>query len=166
VRLIFTFLSIVYIAGIFLCADSPVVSVLAPFNPYSLLHIPLYGILTVLLIFSFFPFNLKTNVPKGLNDSNHPNITNDNNVLNVLRIYTLTHLRIDAYTRVRFLISGFIALIVAIADEIHQSFIPTRDASVIDVFLDAVGIVLILFLIVQLYKKKKILRTQLTQSAN
>jgi len=168
VRLIFTFLSIAYIAGIFLWADSPVVSVLAPFNPYSLLHIPLYGILTVLLIFSFFPFNLKTNVPNGLNDSNHPNITNDNNVLNVLRIYTLTHLRInasthlriDAYTCVRFLISGFIALIIAIADEIHQSFTPTRDASIIDVFLDAVGIVLTLFLIVTLYKKKKFLKTE------
>jgi VanZ family protein len=138
VRLIFTFLSIVYIAGIFLWADSPVVSVLAPFNPYSLLHIPLYGILTVLLIFSFFPLKFKRN---DLNDLN-------------------------ASSPIRFIIPGVISLIVAIADEIHQSFIPTRDASVIDVFLDAVGIVLILFLIVQLYKKKKILRTQLTQSAN
>jgi hypothetical protein len=145
-RLIFTFLSITYIAGIFLWADSSVVSYLAAFNPYSLLHIPLYGILTVLLIFSFFPLKFKSNALNARNPS--------------------THLRIDAYTRVRFLISGFIALIVAIADEIHQSFIPTRDASVIDVFLDAIGIVLILFFIVQLYKKKKILRTQLTQSAN
>jgi hypothetical protein len=147
-KLIFTFLSITYIAGIFLWADSSVVSYLAAFNPYSLLHIPLYGILTVLLIFSFFPLKFKSNALNARNPS--------------------THLRIDAYTRVRFLISGFIALIliVAIADEIHQSFIPTRDASVIDVFLDAIGIVLILFFIVQLYKKKKILRTQLTQSAN
>jgi hypothetical protein len=153
-RLIFTFLSITYIAGIFLWADSSVVSYLAAFNPYSLLHIPLYGILTVLLIFSFFPLKFKSNALNARNPSTH------------LRINASTHLRIDAYTRVRFLISGFSALIVAIADEIHQSFIPTRDASVIDVFLDAVGIVLILFLIVQLYKKKKILRTQLTQSAN
>jgi VanZ family protein len=73
---------------------------------------------------------------------------------------------LNASSPIRFIIPGVISLIVAIADEIHQSFIPTRDASVIDVFLDAVGIVLILFLIVQLYKKKKILRTQLTQSAN
>lgn len=146
-RLIFTFLSIVYIAGIFLWADSHMVSVLAPFNPYSLLHIPLYGILTVLLIFSFFPLKFKRNDSNDLNDLNEPNDLN-------------------ASLPIRFIIPGVISLIVAIADEIHQSFIPTRDASVIDVFLDAVGIVLILFLIVQLYKKKKILRTQLTQSAN
>jgi hypothetical protein len=153
VRLIFTFLSIVYIAGIFLCADSPVVSVLAPFNPYSLLHIPLYGILTVLLIFSFSPFNLKTNVPNG------PNVLN---VLNLpCEMQSLFHRgdpngqRIKTSTRVRFLISGFIALIVAIADEIHQSFIPTRDASITDVFLDAVGIVLVIYLILWFYKIEK-----------
>ncbi len=151
-RLIFTFLSIAYIAGIFLWADSPVVSDLAPFNPYSLLHIPLYGILTILLIFSFFPFNFKTNVPNVLNDPNHPNVTNEHNVINERN--ASTHLRINTYTRVRFLISGFIALIVAIADEIHQSFIPTRDASILDVFLDFVGIVLVLFLVYRLAKGK------------
>jgi hypothetical protein len=161
VRLIFTFLSIAYIAGILLWADSPVVSVLAPFNRYSLLHIPLYGILTVLLIFSFFPLKFKSNVLNVHNDSNVPNHPNGHNVPNDLN--GSTHLRIDAYTRVRFLISGFIALIIAIADEIHQSFIPTRDASIIDVFLDAVGIVLTLFLIVQLYKNKKFLKTELRQ---
>ncbi|MCJ7784563.1 MAG: hypothetical protein MUP41_11570, partial [Desulfobacterales bacterium] len=36
-------------------ADSPMVSELAQFNPYSILHIPVYGILTVLLFFSFMP---------------------------------------------------------------------------------------------------------------
>ena len=61
---------------------------------------------------------------------------------------------------VRLFISGVISLIVGIADEIHQSFIPTRDASIIDVFLDGVGIVLTLFLIVQLYKKKKFLKAE------
>ena len=145
-------------------ADSPLVSDLAPFNPYSLLHIPLYGILTILLIFSFFPFNFKTNVSNVLNDPNHPNLTNEHNVISERN--ASTHLRINTYTRVRFLISGFIALIVAIADEIHQSFIPTRDASIIDVFLDAVGIVLTLFLFVQLYKKEKFLKNELRQLAN
>ena len=49
--------------------------------------------------------------------------------------------------------SGFIALIVAIADEIYQSSISIRDASTTDVFLDFVGIVLALFAIVHLYKR-------------
>jgi hypothetical protein len=156
-------LSIAYIVGIFLWADSPVVSVLAPFNPYSLLHIPLYGILTVLLIFSFSPFNLKTNVPNG---PNVLNVLNEPNASTHPRIVPFTPLRfndlndpngqrIKTSTRVRFLISGFIALIVAVADEIHQSFIPTRDASVIDIFLDAVGIVLVIYLILWFYKIKK-----------
>ena len=101
-RLLCTLLSIAYIAAIFLWADSPVVSVLAPFNPYSLLHIPLYGILTILLIFSFFPFNFKTNVSNVLNDLNHPNLINER----------------DASTHLRFLFPEIIALIVAIADEI------------------------------------------------
>jgi hypothetical protein len=142
-RLFFSILSIIYIAMIFLWADSPVVSDLAPFNPYSLLHIPLYGILTFLLIFSFFPFNFKTNVPNILND---PNVTNERNAS--------THSRIIASTRNRFFISGMVALIVAIADEIYQSFIPTRDASILDVFLDFVGIVLVLFLVYRLAKGK------------
>ena len=45
----------------FIFADSSVVSTLAAFNPYSLLHIPLYGILTVLLIFSFMPLKFNFN---------------------------------------------------------------------------------------------------------
>jgi hypothetical protein len=151
-RFFFRVLSVVYIAGIFLWADSPLLSDLAPFNPYSLLHIPLYGILTVLLIFSFFPFDLKTNVPNG------PNVLN---VLNLpCEMQSLFHRgdpngqRIKTYTRVRFLIPAFIALIVAIADEIHQSFIPTRDASVTDVFLDAVGIILAIVLLLRVYKNR------------
>jgi hypothetical protein len=135
-RYFFTFLSIIYIAAIFLLADSHVVSELAPFNPYSLLHIPLYGILTVLLIFSFLPLNFKSNVTNVLNEHN-----------------ASTHQRINALARI--LVAGFIALIVAIADEIHQSFIPTRDASITDVFLDCVGITLALGFISQLHKKRE-----------
>lgn len=131
-RILCTVLSIAYIAGIFLWADSPVVSDLAPFNPYSLLHIPLYGILTMLLTFSFIPFKLKPKDPMSQSPSN-----------------SMTQL-----ICIRLFISGAIALIVGIADEIHQSFIPRRDASITDVLLDAVGIVLMLFLIVQLYKRK------------
>ncbi len=126
-RLIFSILSIAYIAMIFLWADSPVVSDLAPFNPYSLLHIPLYGILTMLLIFSFLPIKLAY-----INQKGQRNQKNQKN----------------------YFISGLIALIVAIADEIHQSFIPTRDASILDVFLDFVGIIIVLFLVYRLAKGK------------
>jgi len=124
-RLLCTFLSIAYIAMIFLWADSPVVSDLAPFNPYSLLHIPLYGILAILLIFSFLPIKL-----------NHNNQRNQINQRN-------------------YFIVGLVAFGIAIADEIHQSFIPTRDASLLDVLLDFFGIALTLFLLSQLHKKRK-----------
>ena len=115
-RIFFSILSIVYIAGIFLFAGSSVVSDLSPFNPYSLLHIPLYGILTILLILSLVPI---TQLPN----------------------YLIT----------RFLVVGFIALIVAIADEMHQAYVPGRDASVTDVLLDFVGIILVLFLFFRLF---------------
>jgi VanZ family protein len=113
-NIFFTTLSVAYIAGIFLFADSTVVSDIATFNPFSLLHIPLYGILTLLLHFSFSPF-------KG-------------NPLIKANLF-------------RFLIVGLIASGVAIADEIHQVYIPGRDASTVDVLLDILGISLCIFLI-------------------
>ena len=132
-RIFFSILSIVYIAGIFLFADSPVVSDMSAFNPYSLLHIPLYGILTALLIFSFVP--LKFNSSNPINPSN---------------------------LRTRFLPPGGIALIVAIADEIHQAYLPGRDASITDVLLDLVGIVIVIFFASQLFRKKESPKTRLT----
>ncbi len=149
-RLIFSILSVVYIAIIFLWADSPVVSDLAPFNPYSLLHIPLYGILTILLILSFFPLRFKGNTLNAHDVLNEPNGHNDPNVTNGCDASTLS--RFNALTRL--FVAGIIALAVAIADEIHQSFIPTRDASILDVFLDFVGIALVLFLVYRLAKSK------------
>ena len=130
-RLFFTILSIAYIVGIFLLADSSVVSNLSYFNPYSLLHIPLYGILTFLLIFSFVP--LKFN---STNPSNPSNPTNPSNPI------------------AHFLIPGGIALIVAVADEIHQAYVPGRDASIPDVLLDLCGIALVLFFFFRILKTK------------
>ena len=49
----FTVLSAAYIFGIFFLADSSAVSQIGEFNPYSLLHIPLYGVLTGLLLLAF-----------------------------------------------------------------------------------------------------------------
>ena len=116
-KFVFRLLSIGYMAGIFLLADSSVISDLSPFNPYSILHIPLYGILTLLLVFSFIPLKSCS-----------------------------THLTHSTYST-GFVIAGVIALTVAIADEVHQAFIPGRNGSVVDVFLDVVGIGLCLFII-------------------
>jgi VanZ like family len=133
-RIFFSILSIAYIAGIFLFADSSVVSTLAAFNPYSLLHIPLYGILTVLLIFSFVPL---TQLP--VNSLNRRNQRNERNQRNQRNFYFLP---------------GGIASVVAIADEIHQAYVPGRDASITDVLLDLVGIILVLFFFSRLLKPK------------
>ena len=141
-NLLFSFLSAAYICAIFLFADSSVVSGLSTFNPLSILHIPLYGTLTVLLIFTFVPFNFshfirifRRNV---LNDLNGPSPIN------------------ALHTRFRFFIAGVISLMVSIADEYHQSFIPTREASVTDVLLDFVGIGLAILLVSKFLKWQRI----------
>ena len=131
----FRVLSCVYIAGIFLLADSPMVSDVAPFNPYSLLHIPLYGILTLLLILSF-----PTQRKRFVNPTNSGNSTNSINSINPSNLSN-------------YFVAGIIALVVAIADEIHQAYIPNRNASVIDVFLDVVGIVLCILVIQRVRRK-------------
>jgi hypothetical protein len=114
---LFSILSLSYIAAIFLLADSPVVSDIAAFNPYSLLHIPLYGILTLLLIFS-------TGSSISIHRGDSTNSTNPINPINSRNLF----------------IAGLIALVVAVADEIHQAYIPNRNASIIDVLLDVIGI--------------------------
>jgi VanZ family protein len=90
------------------------VSDMASFNPYSLLHIPLYGILTLLLILSLPPS--KGKFGNTINSSNPSNSRN-------------------------YFFAGIIALVVAIADEIHQAYLPNRNASFTDVLLDVVGII-------------------------
>jgi VanZ family protein len=116
-----------------------VVSDLSSFNPYSLLHIPLYGILTALLIFSFVPF--KFNSTYQINQRNQRNQRNWKNF---------------------YLLPGGIALIVAIADEIHQAYVPGRDASLTDVLLDMAGIGIVIFFTSQLFRKKESPKTRLT----
>ena len=138
-NILFSILSIVYISAIFILAGSPIVRILAPFNLYSLLHIPLYGILTFLLIFSVVPLSFKKNVPNDQNVLNDPNVQ-----------------RINASTHVRFLVVGVIALGVGIADEIHQAYVPGCDASITDVLLDFVGIALVLFFAFRFLKTKTI----------
>ena len=119
-RSVFRLFSVAYIGAIFFFADSSVISDLSPFNPYSLLHIPLYGILTLLLFFS-----ISSSKPVAKNSVNSTNSTGST----------------------RFLIVGLVATMVGVADEIHQAYIPGRNASMADVFLDMVGIALCLFII-------------------
>ena len=140
-RFFFKLASAAYISGIFLFAGSPIVERLGQFNPYSLLHIPLFGILTLLLIFSKWS-SIFTNRGNPANSTNSKDPTNPTNSKNPTNSSNLA-------------VAGIIALVVAIADEIHQSFIPFRDASVTDVFLDLIGVLLALSLIFYLYRKKK-----------
>jgi hypothetical protein len=142
-NILFSILSIVYISAIFILAGSPIVRILAPFNLYSLLHIPLYGILTALLILSFVPIKIKSTKPI--------NPTNSTNPINSINSTT------------RFLVVGVIALGVGIADEIYQAYVPGRDASITDVLLDMVGIILVLFFVLLFHKKQKSLKSQSTQ---
>ena len=138
-RILFSILSIAYIAGIFLFADSSVVSDLSTVNPYSILHIPLYGILTVLLIFSFLPREMRPALWQ-------------HRYCSIGSLFHWGHLPNNLMTHL--LIVGLIALGVGIADEIHQAYVPGRDASVTDVLLDMVGIILALLFIPWLLKTK------------
>jgi hypothetical protein len=131
----FRVLSAAYIAGIFLMADSPMVSDVAPFNPFSLLHIPLYGILTLLLILSFFQKR-----KRFINPTNSINLSREMRPA-PCSVETTTSGSLFHWDSTSYLIAGSIALVVAIADEIHQAYLPNRNASVIDVLLDLVGIV-------------------------
>jgi VanZ family protein len=105
----FAVLAAAYIFGIFFFADSSVVSRIDEFNPYSLLHIPLYGLLTALLLLTFSP-------KKG----------------------TILAFHYQG--------AAWIAVAVGVLDEVHQAYIPSRDASITDVLLDILGIGLVVLL--------------------
>ncbi|MEA3431391.1 MAG: VanZ family protein [candidate division WOR-3 bacterium] len=116
----FGLISTVYIALIFLLAGLPGgLRLISRFNPLSLLHIPLYGLLTFFLIRTFLP---KRGDP-------------------LIRSFRLTL----AFTT-------FLALLVAVLDELHQVHIPGREASGWDVGLDAAGIFLAMLLYTRLKK--------------
>lgn len=146
---IFMVLSATYISGIFLFADSSLVSELSTFNPYSLLHLPLYGILTLLLFFSLNSFKSKRKIDSNTCLPHGPSIKNV--------VQSTDDPRPEYNSKGRnscFFVVGLVGLTVAIADEIYQSYIPGRDASVTDVFLDLSGIILTLFFIFQIMEKK------------
>jgi VanZ family protein len=137
-RILFSLLSLFYIASIFILAGSTVVYTLSRFNPYSLLHIPLYGILTFLLVFSMVP------VTQGFKETSvQPNSD-------------ATRLRPKgtAGLKFRLFVAGAIALAVGIFDEIHQLSVPRREGSAGDVALDMVGIAIALLLCFVLFKTR------------
>ncbi len=137
-RILFSIFSLLYIAAIFILAGSPEVRILSEFNPYSRLHIPLYGGLTLLLVVSMVP------VPHGFkresvrlgNDSTAPRGEGTISVM------------------VRFFLSGAIAMAVGVLDEVHQLSVPGRDGSAGDVALDLVGIAIALFLCFWFFKTR------------
>ena len=128
----------------------------ALFNPFSLLHIPLYLILTLLIVLSIVPFHLfrlfrSNRCPLHLpvNASTHEQVDDligpgGPDGLNALNQINPTNPINQRNRWIRFLIAGFISFVVAVADEYHQSFIPTREASFTDILLDIMGIVLAL----------------------
>jgi len=125
-RIFFIILSIAYIVGIFLFADSSVTKDLASFNPYSLL-----------LFFSIAPYRLmSTRRASQPNDLGEEGRTN--------RI-SQTHQANQTHWTKYFIFTGCLALGLAAVDEYNQSFIPSRTASIGDVFLDLSGILVFLF---------------------
>jgi hypothetical protein len=135
-RILFSFLSLFYIAAIFVLAGSPVVETLSGFNPYSLLHIPLYGILTIFLVFSMVP------ITRGFKDES---IQPGNDL-------TRPRSKGTVGLKFRLFVAGAIAWVVGIFDEFHQLSVPGREGSFSDVGLDMVGIAIALLLWFILFK--------------
>ena len=131
---------------IFFFAGSPAVSIISPYNPYSLLHIPLYGILTLLIVFALVPFNSFPFSRIRTINKNESGTTNSINAINAINATSAPN---------RFLVAGLISFIVAVADEYHQIFIPTREGSFTDVLLDIAGIVLAVFFTFRLFRIKR-----------
>jgi hypothetical protein len=126
INILFIFFSVGYIYIIFFLSDSSVAQTLSQFNPYSLLHIPLYGILTLLLYLSFKPN---------------------------LSIKNISNIKPEEKLFLPFFLPPIISICVAILDEIHQLYIPFREASIGDIFLDSIGISITTILLIHLRNK-------------
>jgi hypothetical protein len=137
-RILFSILSLLYIAAIFILAGSPAVDTLSEFNPYSLIHIPLYGILAGLLVFSMVPITREFGEASIQSGSNSRELPSKETI----------------GLKLRFFIAGAIGLAVAALDEIHQLYVPGRDGSAMDVVLDLAGITLALLLCSRLLKSR------------
>lgn len=128
-NILFAIASCIYIAGIFLLADVPTQAQLRTLNPYSLAHIPLYGILTLLLILTF---------PLKKISNPHP-MTSDQLLNQRPSASSAPTICVPLIPNLP-LMAPFMAITVGILDEIHQIWVPGRDASLTDVLMDAIGI--------------------------
>ena len=137
-RIFFSILSLLYIAAIFILAESHVVDTLSEFNAYSLLHIPLYGILACLLVLSMVP------ITRGFRGGSIQPGSESRRLLS----------EETKGLNLRLFLAGAIALVVAIFDEIHQLYVPGRDGSAIDAVLDMAGIAIALLLCFRLLKTR------------
>lgn len=62
----------------------------------------------------------------------------------------------NAFKQQTFLWTGFAVLAYAISDEIHQTFVPTREGTIRDVMIDGIGIIIMYILINQNNIRQKI----------
>ncbi|MFV0395606.1 MAG: VanZ family protein [Coprobacillaceae bacterium] len=62
---------------------------------------------------------------------------------------------IKPYSKYVYQLSFIIAIGYACTDELHQYFIPGRTALITDVFIDSIGIIIILLILHLYYKKKR-----------
>lgn len=111
-------------------------------------------------IVDVFPYtkNLKEETKNKIVEKSQPIIRKGAH----LSIYTLVGIFIMSYIstykihlKYKFLISILVGLIYASSDEIHQSFIPGRTASIIDVGIDTSGVLLgiiLVLIIISVYK--------------
>jgi len=149
-RILFALFSFFYTAAIFILAGSPLVHTLSEFNPYSLLHIPLYGILTFLLVLSMVSIarGSKDGAIQPSGDPTRPRSEETKGL------------------KVHLLVAGGIAWAVGIFDEVHQLYVPGREGSVSDVALDTVGIAMALFLCFWLFKTRVLNKEDKSDQSN
>lgn len=111
-------------------------------------------------IVDVFPYtkNLKEETKKKIVEKSQPIIRKGAH----LSIYTLVGIFIMSYIstykihlKYKFLISILVGLVYASSDEIHQSFISGRTASIIDVGIDTAGVflgIILVLIIISVYK--------------
>ncbi len=111
-------------------------------------------------IVDVFPYtkNLKEETKNKIVEKSQPIIRKGAH----LSIYTLVGIFIMSYIstykihlKYKFLISILVGLVYAGLDEIHQSFIPGRTASIIDVGIDTAGVflgIILVLIIISVYK--------------
>ena len=63
----------------------------------------------------------------------------------------------NAFQHQKYLWAGLISLAFAISDEIHQTYIPTREGTFRDVMIDGIGIIL-MYIVINQYNVKQMIK--------